>query len=191
MPQIVEVAGFVARPIGERKGFLSRDFVQRIDADQPVVGKVRKFLIAAKNGTLLEWKDQLLAQGNVYLHVVAAGKRPDVPQIKRITVFVCLTVLAVEPEDNAGRLTHRFVYRFKAPDEVGERNWLGERKIEIFRKSVITEIASFERGTTFESQDRFEIRFRQGTEEPCKAIVPFEDGLLNAAITFLGEPVCE
>src|SRR5664279_5460936 len=74
MPQVVKVARFVARPIGKGNRFLGRDFCKRIHLNQPVFGKVREFLVAAKNGALLERMNQMLAKRNVDLDIVPTDR---------------------------------------------------------------------------------------------------------------------
>ena len=65
-----------------RLNYKRRDFCKRIHLNQPVFGKVREFLVAAKNGALLERINQMLAKRNVDLDIVPTGQGAHISEIE-------------------------------------------------------------------------------------------------------------
>ena len=191
MPQVVKVSWFVARLVREGQRFLGGDFLQRIGAQHPILGKVREFLIAAQHRAFLERIDELFAQGDVHFHIVAFGQGPLVAQIEREAVLVLLAVFPIEGEYNARGLAHGCIHRLQLPLEFIECHTRGQSKVEILRKAVIAEIASLQRRSALESESRLEVRFRKRRQEPGEAVVAFKHVVGNAASAFLDKPVGE
>jgi len=89
-------------------------------------------------------------------------------------------VLAVEGELNAGLLLDRGVDALKARANFLEGQRLAKSEVQVFRKAVVREVASLQGRATFESHGGFQLRLGQCVQEPCEAIVSFEDVLTNA-----------
>jgi len=89
-------------------------------------------------------------------------------------------VLAVKRECDTGLFLNSGIDAFEARANVLERQRLPQRKIQIFRKPIITKIAALQCGSSLESQDRPQVRLREGAQKPGEAIISFENVFPNA-----------
>jgi hypothetical protein len=75
--------------------------------------------------------DELLAQGDVHLHIVASGQRPLVAQVERVGVLVLLAVFPVKGEYNARSVAYGCVDWLKPRFQFVECRGCGQGKVEI------------------------------------------------------------
>jgi hypothetical protein len=75
--------------------------------------------------------------------------------------------------------------------ELFERKRFAKREVEVFREAVVGEIATLERGTSFEGKDRPEVGLGEAIQEPGQAVVALENILTDALVVTCGEAVRE
>jgi hypothetical protein len=75
--------------------------------------------------------------------------------------------------------------------ELFERERFAKREVEVFREAVVGEIATLERGTSFEGKDRPEVGLGESIQEPRQAVVALENILTDALVVTCGEAVRE
>ena len=76
---------------------------------------------------------------------------------------------------------HGSVDRFQPKADVLKRRWLQQGEIQIFRKTIVAEVAALERRPSLEGELASEITHRQGTEQPGERVIPLQDALRNTA----------
>jgi len=86
IPKVVKVARFVSGWVGESEGFFSGDFVEGIDENDPVFGKIGEFRIAAKDRLLFERERQHFFDSDIHLHVIVSGKRAGIAEVEGMGV---------------------------------------------------------------------------------------------------------
>ena len=133
----------------------------------------------------------LLADRYIHLYGAASGQWTDVPQIECVAVGVCVAVVAIKCEFDPGVCTHGSVDRFQPKAEILKRRRLQQGEIQIFRKTIVAEVAAFERRPSLEGELASETTPLQGTEQPGDTIVPLQDALRNTAASRSGEPICQ
>src|SRR2546423_976815 len=73
MPQVIEVARLVARPVAQGQKLLDRDFLDRINAHGRALRQIVELVVGAQYRTLLQRETQHLVDCDVDLHI--AGSR--------------------------------------------------------------------------------------------------------------------
>jgi hypothetical protein len=106
-----------------------------------------------------------------------------------MTVLMRFSVLAGITDNHAGSHLDVGEYFFQACKYHFQGHRPGQSKIKILRKTIIAEIASFQRGTTLEGENVPERRARKADQELGQAIVPFEHGFRDTATARLGKTV--
>jgi hypothetical protein len=105
---------------------------------------------------------------------------------------MALPVFPIKGETNPGCLANVLVYIFQAIADLCEIRGPSKGEVQIFRESVIAEVAAFERGAAFEDEQFAELTLTQGGQKPCQTVIPLLHGFEDAAATaFLMQPVCQ
>ena len=69
---------------------------------------------------------------------------------------------------------------------------LCKREVQVFGKTIVPEVAAFERGAAFEDEQVSELAFAQAHQKPRQAVVPLQHGFGDTATTmFLVQTVGE
>jgi hypothetical protein len=96
------------------------------------------------------------------------------------------------PEEGATRLLlNSGTNALKARPNFLERQRLAQPKIQIPGKTIIGEVAAFQRRSSLESQCRLQVGFGEAAQKPGEAIIPFENVFPNthaAGLETIGQP---
>jgi hypothetical protein len=115
---------------------------------------------------LLHGKNQNLRDRDVHLDRVRCRQGALIPEIKGVAVDVGPAVFGLEGEANAGPLRHQLINLFQARVDLREFHSPCKREVQVFGKTVLSEVAAFERGAPFEDEEVAELALTQARQEP-------------------------
>lgn len=123
IPKVVKVARLASGWIGECDCFFGRNFVEGINENGSVLGKIGELRIAAEDRPFFERESEHFVDRDIHFHIIASGKRPGVAEVEGVSVDAHARVLPVEGEDDARFFLNLCVHAFEARANVFE----GER----------------------------------------------------------------
>jgi hypothetical protein len=99
-----------------------------------------------------------------------------IPEIKGVAVDVGLAVFGLEGEAYAGLLRHQRINLFQPRANLGELHSLCKREVQVFGKTIVSEVAAFEGGAAFEDEQVAELALAQAGKEPGETVIPLQYG---------------
>src|SRR5262245_30925223 len=108
-----------------------------------------------------------------------------------MAILVSWLILTGDPDRYASGPAHFDEYQLELLANRIEKHIRPERKVQVFRESVVTKVAPLERRPSLESQPLSQRRPRKPDQKPRHAVVSLQDGLRYASPTALSKAVRE